>query len=257
MGASPGDFMQSNSCGPSVAAGASCMLTVTFKPTATGTRAATLNIPDNALDSPQQLSLSGDGNAPCAVSAGSGGSTTQTVNGGQTAQYDLQIMPSAGFSGAVTLGCSGAPAAAVCTVSTSPLQVGGGVPTPFTVSVMTTARGSGQLPGIGTNRGPQNAPRFLPPQLLLLFVLAALLLLIRGTGANLAGSRRIAYSRAALAAALLGIIFVTGCGGGSAMSPPPPPPPPPPAGTPAGTVTRVTRAESAPTHENQDLHQKT
>jgi hypothetical protein len=256
MGTNPGDFMQSNNCGASVAAAGSCTITVTFKPTATGTRTATLNIPDNALDSPQQLSLSGSGDAPFAVSAGSGGSTTQTVNAGQTAQYNLQVMPSAGFSGAVTLGCSGAPAAAVCTVSASPLQVGGGVPTPFTVSVMTTARGNGQLPGIGTNRGPQNVPRFLPPQLLLLFVLAALLLLIWGTRANLAGSRRLAYSRAALAAALLGIIFVTGCGGGSAMSPPPPPPPPPPVGTPAGSYTLMLTATSGSTTQVLDLNLK-
>jgi 6-phosphogluconolactonase (cycloisomerase 2 family) len=256
MGTNPGDFTQSNNCGASVAAAASCTITVTFKPTATGTRTATLNIPDNALDSPQQLSLSGSGDAPFAVSAGSGGSTTQTVNAGQTAQYNLQVMPSAGFSGAVTLGCSGAPAAAVCTVSASPLQVGGGVLTPFTVSVTTTARGSAQLPGIGTNRGPQNAPRFLPPQLLLLFVLAALLLLIRGTRTNLAGSRRLAYSRAALAAALLGIIFVSGCGGGSAMSPPPPPPPPPPVGTPAGSYTLMLTATSGSTTQVLDLNLK-
>jgi 6-phosphogluconolactonase (cycloisomerase 2 family) len=256
MGTNPGDFMQSNNCGASVAAVASCTITVTFKPTATGTRTATLNIPDNALDSPQQLSLSGSGDAPFAVSAGSGGSTTQTVNAGQTAQYNLQIMPSAGFSGAVTLGCSGAPTAAVCTVSTAPLQVGGGVPTPFTVSVTTTARGSAQLPGIGTNREPQNAPRFLPPQLFPLFVLAALLLLIRGTRANLAGSRRLAYSRAALAAAVLGIIFVSGCGGGSAMSPPPPPPPPPPVGTPAGSYTLMLTATSGSTTQILDLSLK-
>jgi len=258
MGTNPSDFTQSNNCGASVAAAASCTITVTFKPTATGTHTATLNIPDNALDSPQQLSLSGNGDAPFAVSAGSGGSTTQTVNAGQTAQYNLQIMPSAGFSGAVTLGCSGAPAAAVCTVSTSPLQVGGGVPAPFTVSVTTTARGSAQLPGIGTNRGPQNAPRFRPPQLLLLFVLAALLLLIRGMRANLAGLRRLVYSRAALAAALLGIIFVSGCGGGgSAMTtPPPPPPPPPPVGTPAGSYTLMLTATSGSTTQVLDLNLK-
>src|SRR5260370_25208064 len=128
MGASAGDFMQSNNCGPSVAAGASCMITATFKPTATGTRTATLNIADNALDSPQQLSLSGSGDAPFAVSAGSGGSTTQNLNPGQTAQYQFQIMPSARFSGAVSFGCFRAPAAARCAGSTAPPQAGGGVP---------------------------------------------------------------------------------------------------------------------------------
>src|SRR5437660_49853 len=42
-----GDFMQTNTCGTSVAAGANCAISVTFTPTATGTRTGAVTITDN------------------------------------------------------------------------------------------------------------------------------------------------------------------------------------------------------------------
>jgi len=60
-GQNPGDFAQTNNCGTSVATGASCTFTVTFTPTASGNRSATLNITDNAGGSPQQVNLAGTG----------------------------------------------------------------------------------------------------------------------------------------------------------------------------------------------------
>ena len=47
--------------GGTVAAGSSCLLNVTFTPTAKGTRTGTLTITDNVLTSPQFVSLSGTG----------------------------------------------------------------------------------------------------------------------------------------------------------------------------------------------------
>ena len=61
MGADPGDFHQTNTCASSVAPGASCTISVTFKPTQHGTRTATLSITDNAPGNPQTVSLSGTG----------------------------------------------------------------------------------------------------------------------------------------------------------------------------------------------------
>ncbi len=66
-GSNPGDFVQTNDCGTSVAAGASCTFTVTFTPTASGNRSATLNIFDNAGGSPQHVSLAGTGIGPMAT----------------------------------------------------------------------------------------------------------------------------------------------------------------------------------------------
>jgi hypothetical protein len=65
-GADSGDFSLSQNCGSSLAASASCQISVTFTPTARGTRTATVSLVDNAYDSPQSISLSGTGIAPVA-----------------------------------------------------------------------------------------------------------------------------------------------------------------------------------------------
>jgi Abnormal spindle-like microcephaly-assoc'd, ASPM-SPD-2-Hydin len=62
-----GDFAQSNNCGTSLPAGTSCAISVTFTPTASGSRSGTLSITDNAAGSPQTVSLSGTGIAPLAT----------------------------------------------------------------------------------------------------------------------------------------------------------------------------------------------
>ncbi|MFY9559140.1 MAG: choice-of-anchor D domain-containing protein [Terriglobales bacterium] len=62
--AASGDFaikIVKNSCGNTVAAGASCLIKVTFTPTQIGIRIGSLTITDNAPDSPQNVSLTGKG----------------------------------------------------------------------------------------------------------------------------------------------------------------------------------------------------
>ncbi|TAM82207.1 MAG: choice-of-anchor D domain-containing protein [Acidobacteria bacterium] len=66
-GANGGDYSQTNNCGTSLAAGASCSINVTFTPTAAGTRTASLAVTDNAPASPQTAALSGSGTAPAAT----------------------------------------------------------------------------------------------------------------------------------------------------------------------------------------------
>jgi hypothetical protein len=63
-GPNPGDFAQANNCGVTLATGASCTFSVTFTPTGSGNRSATLNIFDNAGGSPQHVSLVGTGVGP-------------------------------------------------------------------------------------------------------------------------------------------------------------------------------------------------
>jgi hypothetical protein len=60
-GTNAADFSQTNTCGTGLAIGASCTFTVTFKPTQTGLRTASVTITDNAGGSPQTISLSGTG----------------------------------------------------------------------------------------------------------------------------------------------------------------------------------------------------
>ena len=58
------DFAQSNTCPSSsstLAAGASCTISVTFTPTAAGSRSANVTITDKASGSPQSVALSGTG----------------------------------------------------------------------------------------------------------------------------------------------------------------------------------------------------
>src|SRR5437667_6487847 len=60
-GTNAGNFAQTHTCGSSLAAGASCGISVTFRPTASGTRTAAVSISDNAAGSPQKVTLSGIG----------------------------------------------------------------------------------------------------------------------------------------------------------------------------------------------------
>jgi hypothetical protein len=60
-GAEADDFGLSNSCGSTLTGGASCTLSVTFKPVSTGSKSASISIADNATGSPQSVSLAGTG----------------------------------------------------------------------------------------------------------------------------------------------------------------------------------------------------
>ncbi|MFD4878199.1 discoidin domain-containing protein [Streptomyces sp. NPDC058420] len=56
-----GDFAQTNTCGNSLAPKASCTVSVTFRPTTSGTRTSTLSLAGNQADSPTTVALSGTG----------------------------------------------------------------------------------------------------------------------------------------------------------------------------------------------------
>jgi hypothetical protein len=137
-GAQAGDFSQTNNCGSSVNNGFSCQVTVSFAPTATGGRSATLSIADSASNTPQGVALSGTGaNRGIGLSPDSN-PTTATVTAGQTASYSLSI-GGAGMSGSATLACTGAPIGASCSVP-STAAVSGTVASNVKVSVTTTSR---------------------------------------------------------------------------------------------------------------------
>jgi Pro-kumamolisin, activation domain/Abnormal spindle-like microcephaly-assoc'd, ASPM-SPD-2-Hydin len=56
-------FIKTTTCGATVAAGASCTISVSFKPVAAGALTASLTIADNAAGSPQSVSMSGTATA--------------------------------------------------------------------------------------------------------------------------------------------------------------------------------------------------
>jgi len=148
--ATSGDFAETNSCGASLPNGANCTISVTFTPTASGTRTGTLTIADNAAGSPQTVSLSGTGGTTgLGLGAAPGSSTSSTVSAGQTASYKLTI-GGQGMSGTASLKCTGAPTGATCSVP-STVNVSGTTAATFNVSVATTPRSSGLLIPPGTN----------------------------------------------------------------------------------------------------------
>ncbi len=57
-----GDYaISANTCGATLASGSTCSVSITFKPTATGTRTGTLTVLSDATNSPQSASLTGIG----------------------------------------------------------------------------------------------------------------------------------------------------------------------------------------------------
>jgi hypothetical protein len=77
-----GDFAQVTStkpCGSTLAAGANCIIRVTFTPTQLGLRTGNITITDNAANSPQTVPLSGKGVPPVALTPGSATYAAQTV----------------------------------------------------------------------------------------------------------------------------------------------------------------------------------
>ena len=127
-----GDFSQTNNCGTSVAASGSCMINVTFTPTATGTRTGILTITDNnngTAGSMQTVNLTGIGTLPVAgVLPGTLTFTSQTVgtssasqpvtlsNTGTAALSIADIAASGDFSQTSTCGAT-LPAGATCPIN--------------------------------------------------------------------------------------------------------------------------------------------
>jgi hypothetical protein len=61
VGRNPGDFAQTNTCGTSVPAGASCTFSITFTPQGKASRSATMGVADSGGGGPHKVSLSGVG----------------------------------------------------------------------------------------------------------------------------------------------------------------------------------------------------
>ena len=204
-GANSGDFTQTDTCGSSVAASGSCTISVTFKPSATGARSASVTVTDNAANSPQTVPLTGSG-TDFSFGVANGGSNTATVSAGNKATYNLQVTPMNGFNGAVALSCSGAPSEATCAVSPSSLTLQGAAGA-FTVSVSTKSS-SILIPNVrpdGWHR-PNAAPFCLS-----LAFLAFILLTSFGNSTN--GLRKHFAYIPALAALVLVLVWVSGCSG--------------------------------------------
>ena len=130
-----GDFAivaGSNTCGSTVAVGASCTMQLDFVPTAGGPRNGTITVTDNALSTPQTIALSGMG---IDFVLAPNGATSVTVPDGTNAVFPLLLSSAANVPGTVTFTCTGVPANAICTVS--PTSAALGATTTVTVTIQT------------------------------------------------------------------------------------------------------------------------
>ena len=162
------DFtLTSNTCGTSLAVGASCTMTVTFTPAALGKRSATITVIDDACGSPHVLALSGNGteitlspspvnfgaqtvgttSAPLTVTLTNNGTTAVTVKTASitgTDKGDFKIQSN---------GCTSIPAnGGTCTINVTFTPAATGSRT-GTLSVTDTDKGSPQtdaLEGTGS-----------------------------------------------------------------------------------------------------------
>jgi len=99
--AASGDFSQTNNCASSLAVNANCTISVSFKPTAAGTRNGALTVTDNASNSPQTASLSGTGTT---TGGGANGPISINAGGGAAGTFVADV----GFSGGSTVSTSAA-----------------------------------------------------------------------------------------------------------------------------------------------------
>jgi Abnormal spindle-like microcephaly-assoc'd, ASPM-SPD-2-Hydin len=142
-----GDYSETNTCGTSLAVSASCVISVSFTPTAAGDRTGQLTIADNTPGSPQSVSLDGTGAAPpLSLAPGTAGGDTATVPAGGVVTYKLTLT-TATYTGAVGLSCTGFSAPATCVISPASLNVTAGVPAPFIVTVTTGSSSASALLG--------------------------------------------------------------------------------------------------------------
>jgi centrosomal CEP192-like protein len=224
-GADSGDFSMTNGCTASAyPVNSTCTISVSFAPLASGARSATVTLTDDAANSPQVINLGGFANSALTLGAAPSGSSSATISAGQTAQFNLQVTPGAGYTGSVSFTYSGAPTGAAIQ-GPSTLQISNGNPSLFTVTVATSGGTSGVLPSSLTPRSmPYLIPRSEPG-----LIGAALLLFLLAFGAKRHSStqpRRGAFTGVFAAAILLSMLAAVwtaaGCGGGSAAITTPP-----------------------------------
>lgn len=231
-GANALDFALTNNCVPSLPAGATCQINVTFTPSQTGARSATLEVTDSDPSSPQSATLSGTGD-DFSLTVPNVTNTTQSVAAGSNATYSISVTPDATFSGTVTLACprafttpagvSLAVANITCSVNPATLSITPGQAQTFTVTLNTGGPNATQILPFAWRGRPDGGLRFL----LLGFI--AMLLALWSWRMRQAAARSAANFACARVArgvrfttigfALLAAASLLGCGGSSSVNP--------------------------------------
>jgi len=142
-GSNPSDFALTNTCGMTLAAGATCSISVTFSPSSVASFSATVSVTDSVSGSPQTSALTGAGVVPPDFTVAS---TTppQTIREGASATYQINVASADGnFTLPVTLSATGLPLGA--SVTFTPATVTPGVSGGTSSMVIQTEERTGAL----------------------------------------------------------------------------------------------------------------
>jgi hypothetical protein len=209
-----GPFAASNTCGSTLALGATCMISVVFTPTALGSATGQLQVITSASSTAITASLAGTG-APApdfTVADSTTGKTSSalTLAGGATGNVALVLTPNSSFTGTVTLTCA--------STGTAPVGVTCAPPAAFAlatsavtqnVAFTTTSRLVGTTSGVSLATG--NHSRSITA---LTLAMAGVLMLFASRSRHLGKLtlRKFTLKEAGLFALLLAIcIPATGC----------------------------------------------
>jgi hypothetical protein len=226
-GADATDFADTSDCG-NVGSGASCTISVTFTPPSTGTFTATMEIIDNAPNSPQTVPVSGTG-TNTALSGLTLSPTSLTLSAGQSGSFTATVTP-AGGAGSVTFSCSAAPPAASCLPGTPVLNSNGTLTS--TIKITTTAASV-----VPDWPGSRPKPVGFPPLVILLLGLACgLVAFLFASWLRPAWSLSQWMGCSALLVLLMAVSFMAACGGGGGGGQ---------AGTPPGTYMLTVTASAS------------
>jgi hypothetical protein len=207
-----GNFSQTNTCSQTIASNASCIMSVFFTPTVTGTRTGTITVNSTSSTGTQALGLSGIGTDYTLTTT----TPSVTVVQGSTATYAIAFAPIDGYSNTITLGCSGLAVPGTSCAGNATVTLGPGKTVSFHVT--TTPKNYNGVIANGL------APNALGTHATWIMGLCGLLLLL------LAGRTRRLARTAGLLALLLAMLWPTGgCSGKQ--------PVPDPDATPPGTYT--------------------
>jgi hypothetical protein len=145
-GTNASDFSDPTTCTSTLAAGASCTITLSFVPKTSTAEFATLTVTaSGATNSPQTVSLTGNSVVTLTPNV-----TGISVTQGGTATYSIAVLPVGGFKGTVNFTCSG-PSGSNCSVSPASSNMDGASVANVTLSVYTNG-GNGTSAALAPSR---------------------------------------------------------------------------------------------------------
>jgi hypothetical protein len=129
------DFTAASNCGSILSAGGNCTVSITFMPSVTGTKSATLTLGAAGVAA-QAVAVSGTSTTPDFVLPAPTGSASATIPAGQPATFNLNVSQDGAFTGTVAMSCTNLPPYAACAFTPASFTVGS-TPIPVTLSIST------------------------------------------------------------------------------------------------------------------------